>query len=337
MLILIDAMGGDNAPDAVVNGCIRVINEADGFDILMIGDQERIEKILKEKNFNNPRLKVHHANDVIKNEDSPTKAIKSKKDSSMVIGFNLLKEKKGDVFIPAGNTGALLTGALLILGRFKGVDRPALATLIPNKKGVMLLLDAGANTTCKPVNYLQFGIMGSIFMKDVFNIEKPSVGLINVGEEESKGNDVIKQAYDMLSKADINFKGNLEPHRISEGKVDVAVSDGFVGNVLLKTTEGTAKYLFSQIKGIFTKNIINKICALIIKSDFKKLQGLLDPSEYGGAPFLGVNGKVIKAHGRSDARAIKNAILKAYDYAKSPILDEIREQFKSVEVEEIEQ
>lgn len=337
MLILVDAMGGDNAPEAVVNGCIDAINEKEGYDVLLIGNKERIEQILKERQFSNQRLRIHHASEVVTNEDSPTKAIRSKKDSSMVVGFKLLKEKQGDVFISAGNTGALLAGALLILGRIKGVDRPALAPVLPSKEGLVLLVDAGANTVCKPINYIQFGIMGSIYMRDVIGIDKPRVGLINVGSEDTKGNDTIKQAFELLSKANINFTGNVEAHQVVEGKVDVAVCDGFVGNVLLKTMEGVAAYLVGEIKNIFKKNWISMLSAILVKNGLKNLKKKTDTSEYGSVPFLGVNGKVMKTHGRSDAKAIKHSIFNAYSYAKCSILEEIREEFKNMEVEDIEQ
>lgn len=336
MLILVDAMGGDNAPEAVIYGCMEAIRQKDGYDILLIGNEERIKKVLNEKKFNNPRLKILHASEEITNEDTPTKAIRSKKDSSMVVGFRLLKEKKGDVFISAGNTGALLAGALLILGRIKGVDRPALAPVLPTKEGLVLLLDAGANTVCKPINYFQFGIMGSIYMRDIFGISKPRVGLINVGSEDTKGNETIKQAFELLSKANINFTGNIEAHQVTEGKADVAVCDGFVGNVLLKTVEGVASYLIGEIKSIFKKNWISMLSAILVSGGLKKLKKKTDTSEYGSVPFLGVNGKIMKTHGRSDAKAIMHSIFNAYNYANCSILEEISEEFKNMEVEEIE-
>lgn len=338
MLILVDAMGGDNAPDSIVNGCIDSIKKSnEDYEIMLVGDSEKIKKIIKEKNFNSSRLKIQHASEVITNDDSPTKAIKNKKDSSMVVGLNLLKEKKGDVFISAGNTGALMVGGLRILGRIKGVDRPALAPVLPAKKGGVLLIDAGANTICKPVNFTQFGIMGSIYMRDVFGIESPKIGLINVGAEEKKGNESIKQAHAALSNSNINFIGNIEGQHLPQGKVDVAVCDGFVGNVLLKFLEGVGPFIFSELNEVFSRNIISKLSYLVVKKGLRTFKKRLDPSEYGGAPFLGVDGKVLKAHGNSNAKAIKNAVSKAYSFAKSPIVEQIREEFKNMEVEEIEE
>lgn len=338
MLILVDAMGGDNAPDAVVNGCIDALNELEGFDILLIGDSGKIEKLLNDRKYINSRLKVHHTSEVVTNEDSPAKAIKSKKDSSMVVGFKMLKEKQGEVFISAGNTGALMAGSLLILGRIKGVDRPSLAPILPTKNGYILIVDGGANTVCKPINFLQFGIMGSLYMRDVFNIKNPKVGLINVGSEEKKGNELIKQSFELLSKANINFTGNVEAHQIFENNVNVAVCDGFVGNVLLKTVEGVGTFIYTElIKPMFKKNFITKLSALLVKDGLMKFKKTMDTSEYGSVPFLGVKGKVMKTHGRSDAKAVKHSIFNAYKYAQSSIIEEISKEFENMEVEDIEE
>ncbi|MCX7921815.1 MAG: phosphate acyltransferase PlsX [Clostridia bacterium] len=337
MIILVDAMGGDNAPEAVVNGCIDAINELDGFDVMLLGDRDKIEKIIKERKFTNPRLKITHTSEVVTNEDAPTKAIKNKKDSSMVVGFNMLKQKKGDVLVSAGNTGALMTGALLILGRIKGVDRPALPAVIPTKTGGTLLIDAGSNTVCKPINYLQFGIMGSIYMKEVLSIESPKVGLINVGVEEKKGTEAVRQAYSLLSKSNINFVGNIEGRDVPEGMVHVAVCDGFVGNVILKFLEGVGSFFFSSLKEIYSKNIISKLSALAVKGGFRNFKKSLDYEEYGGVPLLGVNGRVFKCHGSSKAKSFKNAVKKAYIFAKSRVVEQMGEEFKNMEVEDIEQ
>ena len=336
MNIIVDAMGGDNAPDAIVNGCVDAILEQEGFDILLVGDSERINEILKDRGFTDQRLKITHAPEIITNDDTPTRAIKNKKNSSMVVGFNFLKENKGDVFLSAGNSGALLTGALLLVGRLKGVDRPALGAIIPTKKGKALLIDAGLNSSCKPINYHQFGVFGSIYMKELFNIENPKVGLINIGSEEGKGNDLIKQAYTLLSESDLNFIGNIEGNDIMAGKADVIVCDGFVGNVVLKFLEGVGAFMFGALKEIYTKNVITKLSALAIKKDLKSFMSGLDADENGGAPILGINGIVFKSHGSSNKKAIKNVILKAFKIANTSFLDQISEQFKNMEVGEIE-
>lgn len=336
MIILVDAMGGDHAPEAIVNGCIDALNEREGYNLTLIGDSEKIKGILKEKKYDSARLNILHAKDVISMEDSAN-AFRTKKESSMVVGLNLLKEKKGDVFLSAGNTKVLMTGATLILKRIKGVDRPALAPVIPAKKGGVCLIDGGANTLCKPINYLQFAIMGSIFMKEVFEVAQPKIGLINNGTEENKGTDVVKQAYELLSTSNINFSGNIEGRDITDSIVDVAVCDGFVGNILLKFFEGAGSFIKENLKGIFYKNWISKIAALLVMGDLKKFNKKIDYTEYGGVPLLGVNGKVMKAHGSSNAKAIKNAIFKAYIYGKSSVVEQISEQFKNMEVDAIEQ
>ncbi|MCL6590747.1 MAG: phosphate acyltransferase PlsX [Firmicutes bacterium] len=328
MRILVDAMGGDNAPEAIVSGSMDAINESEGFEIVLIGDAQKIEKLFKKRKFKNPRVMVINAGEVITNEDIPTKAIKHKKDSSMVVGFNMLKEKKGDVFISAGNTGALMTGALLILGRIQGVDRPALAPILPSRNGHVMLIDAGMNTVCKPINFVQFGIMGSIYMKEVFHMKTPRVGLINIGSEEVKGTDVIKQAYALAANSNINFVGNIEGREIMEGRVDVAVCDGFVGNVLLKFVEGVGPFIFDSLKEVYSKSLLSRLAGLLVKSGLREFRKKLDYKEQGGARILGVDGKVIKSHGSSDAKAIKNAIFRAAGYGKSYIVEQMRDEFK---------
>jgi len=326
-------MGGDNAPEAIVNGCIDAIKSQEGFDILLIGDSDQINRILKKRKFINKRLEVVHAQEIITNEDLPTRAIRRKKKSSMVVGFNLLKEKKGDVFISAGNTGALLTGALIILGRLKGVDRPALAAVIPTKKEKTLLIDAGLNSTCKPINYVQFGVFGSIYMKELFNIDNPKVGLINMGTEAKKGSEVLRSAYELLSKSKLNFVGNIEGKDVPDGVVDVAVCDGYIGNVLLKFFEGAGSFFYTFLKGMFKKTIFSKLSLLFVMNDMKEFKKKMDPEEDGGAPILGVNGFVVKSHGNSNARTIKNVIIKAYNLAKNQVFEKIKNSLENLEAE----
>lgn len=335
MNIIVDAMGGDNAPNDIVKGCIRAIDEVEGFNVLLIGNTKKIDSILKENNYNTSRIDIIHANEVITNEDIPTKAIKQKKDSSMVLGMNLLNDDKGDVFISAGNTGALMTGATLILGRIEGIDRPALAPVIPTKKGGALLIDAGFNTVCKPVNYLQFGIIGSIYMSEIFNIKNPTVGLINVGTEEKKGNETIKQAYNLLSDSNLNFIGNIEGREILEGEVNVAVCDGFVGNVLLKFLEGVGSFIYDGLRDVYSKNIFSKVAYLMVKGELKKFKKRLDYEEYGGVPVLGINKTVFKCHGSSNIKSIKNTVIQAYNFAKSSIMDQIKKEICCMEVKNV--
>jgi len=331
--IIVDAMGGDNAPEAIIDGCIEAINMQDGFNITLVGKSEIIQNVLDKKDFNKDRIKIVNATEVIEGSDTPTKAIRTKKDSSMVVGLKLLKEKKGDAFVSAGNTGALMTGALLLVGRIKGIDRPSLPALVPSKKNMVLIIDAGMNTVCRPINYLQFAMMGSIYMKLIFKLKDPKVGLLNVGSEDAKGNDSLKQAFGLLSTSQVNFVGNMEGNDITDGDVDVAVCDGYVGNVSLKLYEGAGSFFLKELKKIFTKNIFTKVCYLLLKRYFKDFKNKLDPDELSGAPVLGINELVIKSHGSSKAKTIRTTILKrAIPLIQSGVVDEIKEQFKNMEV-----
>lgn len=329
MKILVDAMGGDNAPGAIVNGCLEAILENDDFSIVLIGDKKQIEEILSQNEYDKSRIEIVNTTEVILNCEVPTKAIKTKKDSSMVVGFNMLNEGLGDVFLSAGSSGALLTGSILIVKRIKGVDRPALVSIIPTKTGRVMLLDSGLNTQCKPINYLQFGQLGSTYMKSMFDVENPRVGLINVGTEDEKGPDEVKEANELLRESELNFVGNIEGKDILEGVVDVAVTDGFTGNVLLKLIEGAASFFFGEIKGIFYKNLKTKLAALAIKSELNEFKKKMDADSNGGSPILGVNRLVIKSHGSSKAKTIKHVVLKAYYLAKSSFLDDIKDEFSN--------
>lgn len=337
LIILVDAMGGDSAPDSVVNGCIDAVNEADGFEVLLLGDKNKITEILNKREFDSNRIRIHETSEVITVEDVPTRAIKSKKDSSMVVGFRMLKEKKGDIFVSCGNSGALMAGALLILGRIKGVDRPSLAAIIPTKSGKGLIIDAGLNTICKPINYYQFGIMGSIYSKAMLGLEKPRVGLVNIGSEEGKGNEVLKQAHALLSKSNLNFIGNIEGNDVMMGNVDVVVCDGFTGNVLLKFLEGAASFFMGSLKNIFNTNFRTKLSGLMIKKQVVEYKKNLNPEEHGGAPILGVNGLVLKSHGNSNAKTVKNVVIKASKFASENVLESIKKEFSNMEVEDVEQ
>lgn len=322
MNIIVDAMGGDNAPRDIVLGSMGAIRDRDGFNIILLGDRDKIEGILGEEYSG--RISVIHADEVITNDDMPVKAVKDKKNSSMVLGIRMLNEGKGDVFISAGNTGALLAASTLILGRIRGIDRPALAPVIPTRKGGTLLIDAGFNTQVKPINYLQFGVMGTIYMREMFNIENPRVGLINVGVEETKGNDMVKQAFTILSQSDLNFVGNVEGRSIPLGEVDVAVCDGFLGNVLLKFLEGVGVFVYDGLKKIYFKNILSKFAALLVRGELKNFRNTMDYESYGGVPVLGIKGNVFKCHGSSNAKSFKNALIKAYAFANSSVSEQIK-------------
>ncbi|RKD34397.1 phosphate acyltransferase PlsX [Thermohalobacter berrensis] len=327
MKIVVDAMGGDNAPRATVKGSIQAASEYD-IDLILVGKENEIKKELERNGYKGNNIEIINAEEVIANEDKPVKAIRRKKDSSMVVGLKMVKDKKADAFISAGNTGALLTGGLFVVGRLKGIERAALAPVYPTKRGISVLLDAGANADCKPKFLEQFAIMGSIYAEKVLNIKNPKVGLVNIGTEEGKGNELTRDTYEILSQSNINFYGNLEARDIPEGLVDVLVCDGFVGNIILKLTEGLALTIFSMLKEEFTKTPFTKLGALMLKPGLKNFKNKLDYTEYGGAPLLGVNGAVIKAHGSSDAKAIKNAIRQAKIFVENKVLEKIKENIE---------
>ncbi len=327
MMVLVDAMGGDNAPEAIVQGCLSALKMKGDFCITLIGDRRRIEDILIDAEYDKNRLFIRHASDIITNHESPTKAIKSKPDSSMAVGFQMLKQKEGNVFISAGSSGALLVGSVTIIRRIKGVDRPALGSVIPTKRGRMLLLDSGLNTSCRPNHYLQFGYLGSAYMKAVFGTDRARVGLINVGTEDEKGTEDVKDANKLLRASSLNYVGSVEGKDLLEGVADVVVTDGFTGNVVLKLIEGTSKYIFGEIKGMLYKNVKSKIGALFLKDGLKTFKRSLDADVNGGAPILGVDGLVIKSHGSSNARTIKHVVLKACALAESSFLEDIKGEF----------
>ena len=324
MQIIVDAMGGDHAPQEVIKGSVQAVNDFN-IDIILVGKQAIIEKELAAYEYPRERIHIQHADEVITNDEAPTKAIKTKKNSSMVLGLKILKDKKGDAFVSAGNTGALLTGSLLRVGRIKGIDRPALTPILPTDKGCAILVDAGANTNCRPINFLQFGLMGSAYMKKVIGIPAPKVGLVNIGSEEGKGTDLIKDSFVLLKEAPLNFVGNIEAREIPEGSVDVIVCDGFVGNVILKLMEGMGMTFYRNIKSLFTKNLLTYLSALFISSGLKAFKKKMDYTEYGGAPLLGIDGVVVKAHGSSNAKAFYYAIVQAKKFVETGVIEEIRE------------
>ncbi len=323
MRIVVDGMGGDHAPYATVEGVVQAINEFN-IDIIITGDKSILEENFNKYTFDKSKLQIIHTSEIILNEDKPVKAIRSKKDSSMVVALNLVKEGKADAIVSAGNTGALLAGGLFILGRIKGVDRPALCSFMPTKEGMSVLLDAGANADCKPRNLLEFGVMGSIYSNKVLKIDHPKVAIVNVGEEEGKGNELSKQSYDLLKNGEINFIGNVEARNIPFGYTDVIVCDGFTGNVVLKLTEGVVISMFSMLKETFLSNTKTKLGAMLLKKDLGKMKKNLDYTEYGGAPLLGVNGALVKAHGSSNGKAIKNAIKQGMKFMEGNVLNEIK-------------
>ena len=338
MNILLDAMGGDNAPDANIKGALKAINQIKA-TITLIGKEEVIRNKIKEftgKEIEeiSDRLKIKNATETIEMEDGPTDAIKHKKDSSMVVGFKMLKEDQGDVFISAGNSGALLAGATLIVGRIKGIDRPALAGILPAYKSQLLLIDSGSNTNCKPINLLQFAQMSTIYLRNTFGIEKPAVGLLNIGTEETKGNELVKESYHLLKEKaeelDINFIGNVEGRDAFSGNVDAIVTDGFTGNVFLKTTEGLGKFVKRTLSESLTKNIFAKIGTIPCLPAINRFKKTMDYKSYGGALFLGVRKPVVKAHGSSDEKLFEFTIKQTEKFVENKAVDKMIEHFEQI-------
>lgn len=327
--IIVDAMGGDNAPHAIVSGCVDAVNRQDDFQVLLTGDATQIQSILNEKNYTGDRITIFPTTEVVSNEDEPSKIVKRKKDSSMVVAFRLLKEGKGDAVLSCGSTGALLACSIMILNRIRGVHRPALGTLLPNAIGVSLLLDCGLNATCKPAYYPQFAIMGSLYVKHLLGIEIPKVGLLNIGAETRKGPETVQEAFGLLAQQEgIHFIGNMEGNDVVGGKADVVVTDGFSGNILLKGMEGTAAFFIKQLKEIFYKNPITKLSGALVRDEIQTLKTKVDVDVLGGAPILGVDGLVVKSHGNSKAKTIENAVLKCVDLAKKDMVAELKKAFE---------
>ncbi|MGO1477717.1 phosphate acyltransferase PlsX [Senegalia sp. (in: firmicutes)] len=330
MKIAIDAMGGDKGLTMTIKGSLDAVKELD-VNVILVGKSEMIKKELEKYSYDENKVEIINADEIIENNEKPVVAIRRKKESSLVKALKLVKEKEADALVSAGSTGALLAGGLFIVGRIKGIDRPALSPVYPTEKGISLLIDAGANVDCKPKNLEQFAIMGSIYAEKVLNIKNPKVGLVNIGEEEEKGNELTKESYKLLKNADINFYGNLEVRDLPKGDCDVLVCDGFVGNTILKLTEGLSETIFSMLKKEFMKNFKSKIGALLLKDGLKSFKKQIDYSEYGGALLLGVKGGVIKAHGSSDAKAFKNAIRQAKIFTENNVVENIEGEILKME------
>jgi glycerol-3-phosphate acyltransferase PlsX len=312
MKIAIDAMGGDYAPEAIVDGAIQAARVARGrYELILVGDEHQIRKELSKYDVKKLPLHIYHASEVIEMEESPAQALRRKKDASVVVATRLVKEGKADAVVSAGNTGAFMAAALFTLGRLPEVHRPALGSFIPNEKGMSVVIDVGANADCKPLNLLQFGVMGSVYMEHIFDIKRPKVGLLNIGEEETKGPEVVRQAHQLLKRSKLNFIGNIEGRDILRGTAEVVVCDGFVGNIVLKFAESMIGMLTRTLKRKIGRNIPANLGAFLMKPTFRKLYQLMDYQEYGGVPLLGVNGVCIVCHGRSSPKAIRNAIREA--------------------------
>lgn len=338
MKIIVDAMGGDNAPAAIVQGALEA-SRLHGVEIILVGRAAEILRAVEacgEKTLPSG-VEIRDASEVVEIEDDPATAFKRKKDSSLTVGLTLLKEGAGDAFVSAGSTGALLAGATLVVKRIRGIRRAAMGPVLPTATGKMLLCDCGANAECTPEYLLQFAYLGSYYAKRVLGIETPRVALLNIGAEASKGDALRHEAYTVLKEAGdagrIHFVGNLEAGDAMMGGADVVVADGFSGNIMLKSLEGTAKFLMKELKKMFLSSTKTKLAAGLVKGDLAELKKLLDPSEVGGTPFLGISRPVIKAHGSSDAKAICNAILRAREYAESGFIADVERDVALMKVE----
>jgi glycerol-3-phosphate acyltransferase PlsX len=331
MNISIDAMGGDQAPKAQVEAAQKAIQAFPDVNITLVGNESDIRKHITNKK----QITILHTTEKIKDSDQPTTAVRRKKDSSMVLAVREVKEGRADACISAGNTGALMTAGLLYIGRIKGIDRPALSPMLPTLDGKgFLLLDVGANMDAKPEHLQQYAIIGKTYMEMVRNVQKPRVGLLNVGTEAAKGNELTKAAFPLLQSSDINFIGNVEARDLLSGVADVVVCDGFSGNIVLKTTEGTAGTLFTLLKKELTSSITKKIAAGLLKSGFKEIKNTMSYSEYGGAGLYGLKAPVIKAHGSSDATAVFHAIRQAKEMVEQQVVTIIKNEVAKAEEKE---
>ena len=335
MRIIVDAMGGDNAPEAIVKGALMARDEL-GVELVLVGKKEEIEACIADAGTD--RIEIADAREVVTMDDEPSTACRRKKDSSMTVALKMLHDGKGDAVVSAGSTGALLTGATLFVKRIKGIRRAAMAPVLPSMENGMILIDCGANAECTPEYLLQFAYMGSFYAKRIMGIENPRVGLLNIGTEECKGGELQHGAYKLLTEAKtegrLNFVGNVEASTMFFGGVDVVVADGFSGNIALKTTEGAAKFLFKEIKGVLTKNLKNKLAASVIKNDVKGIAKKLDPNEVGGTALMGISAPVIKAHGSSNDKAIFAAIRQAKSFAESNMINDIVENIDYMKISE---
>lgn len=328
MKLAIDAMGGDHAPKEVILGVNRAIKAFPDIKVVLFGKKDAITPFLE----TNDRVQIVHTDEVIEATDEPVRAIKRKKQASMVLMAKAVADGEAEACISAGNTGALMAAGLFIVGRIKGIERPALAPTLPTANGKgFLMLDLGANADAKPEHLLQYAIMGSIYAEKVRGIDKPRIGLLNIGTEKKKGNELTKRAYDLLEETDIHFVGNVEARDLLECVADVVVTDGFTGNMVLKTMEGTASTIFTMLKTVFTSNLKNKLAAGLVKSDLVELGHLMDYTEYGGAGLFGIRSPVIKAHGSSNANAIFNAIRQARDMVNHDVPNTIEKAIATLQ------
>ena len=334
-VIALDSMGGDHAPDAIVEGAIRALRRFRDIDILLTGPEAKLKELVASAADVKDRIEIVNATEVIGMDESPMMAVRTKKDSSLVVAMNAVREGRAGAVVSAGSTGAVLAGGMFKIGRIKGIERPALAPVLPGLRKNFMLIDCGANVDCQPRYLLQFGLMGSVYMKSVLDVQDPKVGLVNIGAEEEKGDKLTRETHELMKQqAGYNFAGNCEARDVFTGDFDVVVADGFVGNVILKHTEGLAKALFTMIKEELMSSLGTKIGALLAKPAFRKVKRRMDYNAVGGAPLLGVNGAVVKAHGSSGPEAIENAIRQARRMLEGDVVGKISEGLKVLEENE---
>ena len=328
MRVALDAMGGDFAPAVTVEGTIETVSAYDHIDVILVGDESVIRENLDKKKVPPDRIRIKHASQVILMDESPTVAVRKKKDSSIKRGIELVKNKEADAFVSAGNSGAVMATALLLLKTSKVVDRPAIAAIMPTLKNPFVLIDAGANIHCDPNNLLQFALMGNTYSKAILGVEEPKVALVSTGEEDTKGNELTRETFKLLKEADINFMGNIGGKDIFSGNINVIVCDGFTGNVILKTSEGLADTLIKMLKREIANLTTGRIGYLLMKPALRQFKKKTDYDEYGGAPLLGINGTCIISHGRSTSKAIRNAIKVAADFSSKKVHETISSEIE---------
>lgn len=333
MNIIVDAFGGDNAPLEVIKGAAEAVAKLD-VDVTLTGNESIIKKTAEENGISLDRISIIHTESVIDIHEEPTEVIKGKSDCSMAVGLKALAEGKGDAFVSAGSTGALVVGATFIAKRLKGIKRAALAPILPTAKGHVILMDGGANVDCRPEMLLQFGIMGSCYMERVMGLKSPKVGLLNVGAEDTKGREMDIEAYKLLKDAPLDFYGNLEARELPFGVCQVAVSDGFTGNIALKLYEGMGSFFAGELKGMLTSGLSGKLAALMIMPKVKAFKKKLDYTEVGGAVLMGISKPVIKAHGSSNAKAFYNAVRQAKNCVDGKVIEAISQSLEAVKVKE---
>ena len=333
MKLIVDAFGGDNAPLEILKGCAKAVREL-GVEILLTGDEETIRKTAQDNGISLEKTEIVHTTQIVDMDDDPMCVVKTKKDSSIAVGMRLLNEGRGDAFISAGSSGAIVSGGTLIVKRIRGVRRVAFAPIMPKAQGFFMLIDSGANNDCAADRLRQFGIMGSTYMEKVMKIDRPRVGLVNVGVEEHKGSQTIREAYALLKESGLNFVGNVEAREIPADGADVIVADGFTGNVVLKLYEGVARELVKKIKGVFTKSLKNKLAAAMVLGDMKSFKKAMDYNEYGGAPLMGTRKPVFKAHGSSTEQTFFNALRLTKEYVESNAIEYIKEAIEALHEEE---